>query len=292
MLTRCVSCVAVFALLASCTGPRDSGADAGANAAVRHPAEQSSPTKANVVTVVATDYAFQAPAAVPAGLTTFLLANRGHEIHMMGLTKIENGKSIPELLTTIAKNQPQPAWAVDMGGPNAVSPGDTSNSTAFLTAGHYVLICWMPGADGAMHVMKGMLTPLEVTTADAAPGPEPSADITVRLADYHIEVSGPITSGWHTFRVENDGPQEHDVTVLEVAPGRTQAEVLAWFNEPAKSAPAARALGGIVGIPRGTHGFFSADFHRGEYILLCFVPDEQDGKPHFQHGMVRRITVS
>jgi hypothetical protein len=292
MLTRCVPCVALLALLASCTARRDSGADGAANAAPQHPAEQSSPTPANVVTVVARDYAFQAPATVPAGLTTFLLANRGHELHMMGLTKLEDGKSIPELLAILTKNQPQPAWAVDLGGPNAVSPGDTSNSTVILPAGHYVLICWIPGADGAMHVMKGMLAPLEVTASRAAPGPEPAGDIVVRLADYHIEVSRPITSGRHIFRVENEGPQEHDLTVLEVAPGKSSAEVLAWFNEPAKSAPAARALGGIVGIPRGTHGFFTGDFHRGEYLILCFVPDEHDGKPHFQHGMVRHITVS
>jgi uncharacterized cupredoxin-like copper-binding protein len=292
MLARCVPCIAVLALLAGCTAARDSGADAAANAAVRHSAEQSSPALANVVTVVATDYAFQAPAAVPAGLTTFLLANRGHQLHMMGLTKLENGKSIPELLAILTKNQPQPAWAVDLGGPNAVSPGDTSNSTAVLTAGHYALICWMPGADGAMHVMKGMLAPIEVTASPTAAAPEPAADVVVRLADYHIDVSRPITPGRHTFRVENDGPQEHDVTVLETAPGKSPAEVLAWFNEPANGTPAARALGGIVGIPRGTHGFFTGDFHRGEYLLLCFVPDEHDGKPHFQHGMVRQITVS
>ncbi len=144
-----------------------------------------------------------------------------------------------------------------------------------------------------MHVMKGMVAPLEVTTADAAPGAEPSArhrGPAWRTTTSRSRARSRL--GRHTFRVENDGPQEHDVTVLEVAPGKSQAEVLAWFNEPAKGAPAARALGGIVGIPRGTHGFFSADFHRGEYILLCFVPDEHDGKPHFQHGMVRRITVS
>jgi hypothetical protein len=291
MLARCVSRVAVLAVLASCTGPRDVSQDAAAKAAGRDSADQTSRTAANVVTVIATDYAFQAPAAVPAGLTTFQLANHGHELHMLGLTKLEDGKSIPELLTTLTNNQPQPAWAVDFGGPNAVSPGDTSNSTLLLAAGHYVLICWIPAADGSIHFMKGMLLPLEVTVTRAAAAPEPVADVVIRLADYHIELSRPITTGRHSFRVENDGPQEHDVTVLEVAPGRSPAEAIAWFNDPAKGTPAARVRGGLVGIPRGTHGFFTGDFHPGEYVLLCFVPDERDNKPHFMHGMQTEFTV-
>ncbi len=289
MRACCVFCVVGLIVVTSCAGPRDAGV--AANAAEGRPADQSSLAAANVVTVVATEYAFQSPATVPAGLTTIQLVNQGHEVHMMGLTKLEDGKSIAELMTFLTKDKPQPAWAVDVGGPNAIAPGDTSNSTLMLAPGHYLLICWIPGADGLIHFMKGMQQALEVTAARSAPLPEPAADVVVRLADYRIDLPGPITSGTHTFRVENDGPQEHDVTVLEVAPGRTPAEAIAWFTSPAKGTPAARARGGIVGIARGTHGFFTGTFHRGQYVFLCFVPDERDGKPHFMHGMERDFTV-
>ena len=289
MLARCGLCVVVVTVLVSCTGPRDAGV--AANDAGRSPADQSSLGAPNVVTVVATEYAFQSPAAVPAGLTTFQLVNQGHEVHMMGLTKLEDGRSISELMTFLTKDRPQPAWAVDLGGPNAISPGDTSNATLVLAPGHYMLICWIPSADGRIHFMKGMQLPLEVTAARTAALPEPTADVVVRLADYRIDLPGPIAAGTHTFRVENDGPQEHDVTVLEVAPGKSPAEAIAWFTSPAKGTPAGRARGGIVGIPRGTHGFFTGNFHRGQYVFLCFVPDEKDGKPHFMHGMERAFTV-
>jgi hypothetical protein len=166
MLARCGFLVVVLAVLAGCTGSRDAGQDVAANAAGRSPADQSSLTAANMVTVVATEYAFQSSAAVPAGLTTFHLVNQGHEVHMMGLTKLEGGKSIAELMTFLTKDKPQPAWAVDLGGPNAVSPGDTSNSTLLLAPGHYLLICWIPSAvflcfvpderDGKPHFIHGM----------------------------------------------------------------------------------------------------------------------------------------
>lgn len=289
MLARRAVFVAVLTVLTSCNGTRDAAVSA--NAAGRRPADQSSVVTANVVTVVATEYSFQSPATVPGGLTTIRLVNQGHEVHMMGLVKLEDGKSIAELMTFLTKDKPQPAWAVDLGGPNAITPGDTSNSTVVLAPGHYLLICWIPSADGLIHFMKGMQQPLEVTAARTPALPEPAADVVVRLADYRIDLPSPITSGTHTFRVENDGPQEHDVTVLEVVPGKTPAEAIAWFTDPAKGIPAGRARGGIVGIPRGTHGFFTGTFHRGQYVFLCFVPDERDGKPHFMHGMERDFIV-
>ena len=222
MLARCGACVAVLTVLASCTGPRDARQDGSANVAASRAADQSSLAAANVVTVVATEYAFQSPPVVPAGLTTLRLANQGRELHMMGITRLDDGKSISELMTYLVKDQPPPAWAVDLGGPNAISPGDTSNSTLVLAPGHYMLICFVPAPDGAIHFMKGMVMPLEVTAARTPVLPEPAADVAIRLADYHIDFPGPITaSSTHTFRVENDGPQEHDVVVIEVAPGKS-----------------------------------------------------------------------
>jgi uncharacterized cupredoxin-like copper-binding protein len=42
----------------------------------------------------------------------------------------------------------------------------------------------------------------------------------------------------------------------------------------------------------GEQEFFSADFTPGRYVLICFVPDARDGKPHFVHGMAQELTVS
>jgi len=37
--------------------------------------------------------------------------------------------------------------------------------------------------------------------------------------------------------------------------------------------------------------YFTADFTPGNYILMCFLPDAKDGKPHLAHGMTKQITV-
>jgi uncharacterized cupredoxin-like copper-binding protein len=42
----------------------------------------------------------------------------------------------------------------------------------------------------------------------------------------------------------------------------------------------------------GTTNYFEVELTPGEYLAICFVPDKQDGKPHFEHGMVRQFTVT
>jgi hypothetical protein len=42
----------------------------------------------------------------------------------------------------------------------------------------------------------------------------------------------------------------------------------------------------------GAHAFVDLDLEPGEYGLICFLPDMKDGKPHFHHGMVKKITVA
>jgi hypothetical protein len=50
-------------------------------------------------------------------------------------------------------------------------------------------------------------------------------------------------------------------------------------------------LGGASGIAQGRHMFVTADLKPGKYVLLCFIPDARDGRPHSAHGMAKEITV-
>jgi hypothetical protein len=38
---------------------------------------------------------------------------------------------------------------------------------------------------------------------------------------------------------------------------------------------------------------FAAELPRGDYALICFVPDQRDGegRPHVHRGMLRQFTV-
>lgn len=252
------------------------------------------PPTANVVTITATDFAFVAPDTIPAGLTTLKLLNHGQEPHHAVLARFDSGKTMADLQAAMFQNPnaPPPGWLAVPMGPNMITPGDSSNATAALTPGHYALLCFISGPDGVPHVAKGMVRTLEVAPSTAPAAPEPTADLVITEKDYTWDFSAPITAGTHTIRVENAGPQLHEATILLLAPGTTAADLQAWLQGGMQGPPPAKPIGGYIGPEPGGHGFFTATFTPGEYVLACFVPDRADGRPHVMHGMVKPFTVT
>jgi hypothetical protein len=256
------------------------------------PARAGSTTPAPaVVTVIATDYAFRAPAEIPAGLTTFRLVNQGPSLHHIQLIKLAEGKTADDFFAAMKAGGPFPKWATEAGGPNPPEVGDTALATVPLEPGNYVMLCFVPSADGQPHVMKGMATPLTVTGSGAGNQPEPKADLTMTLVDYSFQLSQPLSAGRHLIRVENAGGQPHEVAIIKLKPGKTPMDFAQWGEKPVGPSPAT-IHGGVSGIMPGTHAFVDVDLTPGEYGLLCFVPDSKDGKPHFVHGMVQTIKVT
>ena len=68
-----------------------------------------------------------------------------------------------------------------MGGPGTGVPGSTFDATAVLEPGEYILICYVPSADGQVHFQKGMATSITVTPSDSpAPAPPATAQLVLR----------------------------------------------------------------------------------------------------------------
>jgi uncharacterized cupredoxin-like copper-binding protein len=276
------------ALLAQHTGHQ---ATAARPAAARLASSAAAP---KVVTIKTLDYAFEAPASIPAGATTFRIENAGKELHHVWLVKLEQGKTVGDYLQAMqaaAKGEaPPPAWAVDVGGPQPGVPGALADGTVSLAAGNYVIVCHIPAPDGQPHVAKGMYKPLTVTPS-AAPAAEPKADVTMTLKDYGFDFSTPLTAGRHTIRIVNVAEQFHEAFIVKLAPGKSAQDALAWVEGGMKGPPPMMPVGGASGLAKGRAMTFTADFSEGEYALLCFLPDAKDGKMHVAHGMVKQITV-
>jgi uncharacterized cupredoxin-like copper-binding protein len=243
------------------------------------------------VTVVATDYSFEAPAEVPAGLTTFRLVNRGPSIHHVQLVKLNDGKTVDDFMAALKAGGPPPKWATMAGGPNPPEIGDTSSTTVALEPGNYALLCFVPGSDGIPHVAKGMVRPLTVTAGTGATAAEPEADVVMKLVDYDFELSKPLPAGQYTIRIENGGPQEHELAIVKLNSGKTPMDFAKWGEKQVGKAPGT-LHGGVSSIMPGDQAFVEVDLAPGEYGLICFVPDSKDGKGHYHHGMAKKVTVS
>lgn len=257
----------------------------------RTPPPPAAQTQANSLRIVASDFSYVSPDTVAAGLTNIVMVNHGKEPHQASIFRVDSGKTMDDVQKAMKMTSAIPGWMVFTGSPNGAEPGDSSNTMATMTAGNYIVICFFTGADGKPHMEKGMVKPLVVKPAGSAMA-LPNADITVTTKDYAFEVSPAITAGTHTIRLVNAGPQLHEITLVKMAPGKTMKDAQAWMAAGMKGMPPFTSFGGIAGLTVGQAANFTATFTPGDYVMLCFVPDSKDGKPHLAHGMVMPFKVS
>jgi hypothetical protein len=234
------------------------------------------------IAITSSDFFYLAPDTIPAGLVRIRLSNTGKEHHHAQLARLHPGHTVRELRDTLAAGG-LPAWVTFVGGPGVPAPGLRSEVIVPLEPGSYAVLCFVESSDRVPHLAKGMIRELTVVPGESAVRPEPPVDARLLLDDYSFALSRGLTAGRRTIRVENRGPQPHEVVFVRLQPGKTAASVLAWFKSK-KGPPPGEPYGGTVALQTGQVNFVIADFTPGDYALLCFVPDAGDGRRHVAHG--------
>ncbi|HUP01960.1 MAG TPA: hypothetical protein VM737_10625 [Gemmatimonadota bacterium] len=275
-----------------------------------------SPSDAFVVEVAAVDYAFQAPAEIPSGWTTFRMENLGEEHHFLLLNRLPEGKtfedygrevgalfdSVWDSLQTGAMDKAEagamlgrllPDWyaAVEqMGGPGLVAPGRVARTAVNLEPGTYVMECYVKTPEGEFHASLGMVRPITVTT-ELSGAPAPAAGIEARLTNSQIAIEGEITPGEHTIAVQFTEHPElglgNDLHLARLDEETALEEVvnwMDWMNVDGLRAPApAEFVGGAQEVPVGHTTYFTVDLEPGRYAWISEASAER--------GMVKEVTV-
>ena len=134
------SLLPLVALLAACA-TKDASKPANASDSTHTVAA----AKPHQMTVVATDYKFDAPDQVPAGMMTIHLVDNGSELHHVAFVKLNDGKTVADIEQAMKTQGPMPSWAVDYGGVNPSHPGGgMSTTTQMLEPGNYALMLLRP----------------------------------------------------------------------------------------------------------------------------------------------------
>lgn len=272
--------------LASCSGDGPPAEDGGSAAAA-----EASPRE---VHFTASDFAFEGPESIEAGMITMVLTNAGQTWHHLQLIKLPDGMSFADFqqsLATMQPGSPPPAWLHEAGGVNPPSPDEPARVTMLVEPGEYVVICFVDTPDKVPHFAKGMMRPLTVTPSASTPAPLPPSDLTLTLVDYAFAFSAPPTAGSHVIRVENGASQAHEIALFRFLPGKGMDDLMAWsatYDGPAPVTP----VGGVPGFRPGQVAHMYVDLEPGQYVALCFLPDATDGKPHLEHGMVLPFEVT
>jgi hypothetical protein len=243
------------------------------------------------LTITATDYAFELPAQVPAGVVTIHLVNNGKEIHQAQLVRLDDGKTAADFGEAMKQKGPLPSWIKFVGGPNAVVPGGSVDGSVALSQGNYVVLCFHPVAGYEAAHDEGndpspSRSPLRRERRITCPGDRTPS----RLPNMLFTQTPTLTPGHHTILVRNAGTQDHEVVLVKLPPGVTIAAFAKW-TDGMKGEPPAMPVGGVTAISSGGSADFTVDLTAGDYAFICFVPDAKDEKPHFMHGMMTQFKV-
>lgn len=277
--------IAAVAMVAACSGQDNAkAADSVMTAASVEP---------TIVTIVAKDFAYEAPDTIMGGLVTMRMVNQGPDFHHIQLIHIGDGHTYAEFLEgmkAMKPGAPMPPWLHDVAGPNTPVPGGEQSLTSELQPGTYAIVCFIPGPDKVPHFVKGMMKELTVIPNTGPAATAPVADITVKMTDYAWDVSPEITAGTHMIRIENLAEQSHEMVIARLEQGKTATDLANWLENQV-GPPPGTPMGGISGMAKGSVAYLPVNLTAGEYGLLCFLPDAKDGRPHTVHGMTKQFTV-
>ncbi|RPI31744.1 MAG: hypothetical protein EHM70_10795 [Chloroflexota bacterium] len=243
------------------------------------------------VTFTATDYAFEAPDQLDAGIVTVTLQNNGQEVHHLQFMKLNQDVTFEQFTSALQESEAAALPLVEFtGGAGAIPPGQSEQVMVELEPGNYVIACFITDADGVPHLAHGMIAPLTVVESSNQAVEAPAPDQTVTLKDFEFELPQSIQSGRQIWEVVNNGPQPHEFTIVRLAEGKTMDDVAAFMQSPDGPPPFVEA-GGMQALSVGKRGWAILDLQPGNYVAVCFVPDPDTGKAHVELGMVMPFTV-
>lgn len=267
-------------------------------------ATPSPPAEPGALAVTATDagdgsgYAFEAPATVAAGTYELSLSNTGMEGHHAQLYRLNDDKTMADFA---AAGQSEDAEAAMLGigifggGTGSVDPGGTSQANAIvdLDAGTWIFLCFIPAADGAPHLAKGMVQPMTVE-ASSDPFVEVAASASVGLVDFSFSTPGTFSTGSVVEFTNESQAEAHEGNLLALADGATAQDVLAFFQDPEPSGPPPfSSAAGVQALMPGASQKLQLNLSPGDYAFVCFVPSPaNEGTPHAFLGMISEITVT
>lgn len=249
--------------------------------------------------IEAFDFGYKTLGSIPGGVTTIQLKNTGSELHHAQFLLLNAGVTLEQFGAAL-KQGPDAAFALGTvaGGAGMVAPNGTSEVMLDLKPGQYMIACFIPGADHIPHLAKGMTLPLTVTAPTAAAAPFPATVGSVTLFDFSFEMPAMLPAGRNMYRVVNQGAQFHEFNVIKIAPGKTVADVKAFFD-PAPGAPPAGPppglpVGGMNALGTGGSGIAVLNLTPGDYAAICNVPDQSrpHGDSHLHLGMIKGFSVA
>lgn len=254
----------------------------------------ASPARAQrVLRVIASDTALAASPTVPAGVITVELTLQGKTRRELVVHRVPAGSG-PEKTARGAGGRPT-SWFErwSFGGPAA--PADSvgsSRATIDLRPGRYVLVSYEVDAAGRPRGDRYVWRELTAVAASVLIAARfGDADLTARVKDARIDLTGTVRRGRRAIQVENAGGRPHEVVIARLKPGKTVDDVRRWKRERDDAAPFVY-VGGLTPMSSGMTAQTRLVFQAGTHVIFCPMRDARARSHDHERGVLATFTVS
>jgi hypothetical protein len=255
----------------------------------------TSPSSIPTVTITAIDYGYLMPETITVqdGLVDVALVNNGTQPHQAQVARLNPGVTRAHVLDElVTKRHLAAAFSLFtfMGGPDTISPGYGQETILSLSAGSYVLLCFVEGPDGIAHIDKGMI---HFFTVSPVQGQKklPQVNGEVVMQDFHYRLPEVINQSRPlTLHVTNQGSEPHELNIVKLEQGKRIQDIASFFQSPSGPAPF-EDLGGLAALAPGASGWIKINLEAGTYAVFSFLVDQRTGKSQLALGMITQFTV-
>jgi len=226
--------------------------------------------------------------SAPAGQVTFQVTNEGtrkHEFVVLSTSIPADQFPIVSFEGEKDRIDEEAPGVTNVGETGDMPAGSTKTLTIDLPAGHYALVCNLPG-----HYRMGMHQDFTILPATPSAGP-----VTVSLGEtdpahmfIHLSANSA-AAGEVTFQVTNEGTRKHEFVVLSTSVPADQFPIVSFEGEKDRideEAPGVTNVGETGDMPAGSTKTLTIDLAPGHYALVCNLPG------HYRMGMHQDFTVT
>jgi hypothetical protein len=115
--------------------------------------------------------------------------------------------------------------------------------------------------------------------------------VTIDAHEFGFKLPAQMPAGWVDVTLHNTGTVGHQIAFAKLGSTTLVAFKHAASATDVKALKNVQFVGGPNNVDPG--GSVTATIHLepGKYGVACFIPDDKDGKPHAEHGMVGEVNV-
>jgi len=244
----------------------------------------------NKLTVTAGEYFYKLSGSPKPGNVEIVFDNKGIEIHMIAMQQLKPSTTLKQLKQALTSDDPAALEKLSAGAgfnvagvPELVSEGISTTNITNLKAGRYAMLCFVPDAQGTLHIVHNMVKIVDVKGSKSTLKPPADGVVDITLGDSGVTLpsTGVPKSGW--IKVTNEASVPRALILAKYEGANTDftsvnTEINQFFETGkwTSGSPAVLFNGGVGTLPPNGIGYVEvSSLPSGKWVAVS--TDTEDG---------------